>query len=137
MNQNREEFSRWFRQAGFDLEAANVGFKSGSFEWACFQAQQAVEKALKAVLFLHGKRSVFSHSVHKLVQELVKIDPKFKAMVPAKKLDTFFIPTRYPNGLPDSIPHEFYDEEDAKFCVNCSRKVLKFLKRYVDPSPNS
>ncbi|HUX99148.1 MAG TPA: HEPN domain-containing protein [Candidatus Deferrimicrobium sp.] len=56
MNNNENEFLRWFSQAKFDLEAAKVSLNAGNYEWACFQAQQAGEKALKSYLYLHGKR---------------------------------------------------------------------------------
>ena len=29
--------------------------------------------------------------------------------------DTYYIPTKYPNGLPDGIPAEVYTEEIVKF----------------------
>lgn len=39
----------WINQAVRDLKAAEGLVENESFEWACFVAQQAVEKALKAV----------------------------------------------------------------------------------------
>lgn len=36
-------------QAQRDLEHARLSIGSGHFEWACFAAQQAAEKAVKAV----------------------------------------------------------------------------------------
>jgi len=47
---NRTEFRQWLAQAKYDLSAARQSTKNGSYEWACFQAQQAGEKALKAFL---------------------------------------------------------------------------------------
>lgn len=38
-------------QAEADLRAADHSMAGGSYEWACFQAQQAGEKALKAYLY--------------------------------------------------------------------------------------
>ncbi len=42
----------WFNQALRDLEQAEDSRKAGRHEWACFAAQQAAEKAVKA-LHLH------------------------------------------------------------------------------------
>ena len=39
----------WFRQAEADLRHARHALEDGDFEWSCFAAQQAAEKALKAV----------------------------------------------------------------------------------------
>jgi HEPN domain-containing protein len=40
------EWERWLAQARWDLKAARDSAAAGNFEWACFQAQQAAEKAL-------------------------------------------------------------------------------------------
>ncbi len=42
----------WFNQAVRDLEQAQDSRRAGRHEWACFAAQQAGEKAVKA-LHLH------------------------------------------------------------------------------------
>ncbi len=39
----------WMRQAEKDLENARWEKEGGYFEWACFVAQQAAEKAIKDV----------------------------------------------------------------------------------------
>jgi len=46
------EAERWLAQALRDLEASKNSARSGFHEWACFQAQQAAEKAVKALF--HG-----------------------------------------------------------------------------------
>ncbi len=50
MGYNLKESVRWFKQAEKDLKASKNSLKSGDYEWVCFQAQQAVEKALKSIL---------------------------------------------------------------------------------------
>jgi HEPN domain-containing protein len=42
----------WFAQAERDLDQAQSSRREGWHEWACFAAQQAVEKAVKC-LHLH------------------------------------------------------------------------------------
>ena len=39
----------WFRQAEADLQHARHAWRDEHFEWACFAAQQAAEKAAKGV----------------------------------------------------------------------------------------
>lgn len=46
----------WLRQALRDLSHARLSAEHGDPEWACFSAQQAAEKALKAVLIDLGHR---------------------------------------------------------------------------------
>jgi len=44
-----ERSGDWFKQAQRDLESAKAQMEDGFFEWTCFIAQQAAEKAVKAV----------------------------------------------------------------------------------------
>lgn len=126
------EFERWFKQAKFDLKAAEDSMHSENFEWSCFQAQQAAEKMLKAYLFLKGRRAILTHSVFQLIRLCRKDNPKFKDINDAKALDQYYIPTRYPNGLPDEIPHNFYTKEDASKCVAYTKKILSFVEKLVN-----
>jgi HEPN domain-containing protein len=41
----------WLRQAERDLEHSKADLKGRYYEWVCFSAQQAAEKALKATIF--------------------------------------------------------------------------------------
>ena len=127
MNNNQNEFNLWFSQAKFDLEAAKTSLTAGNHEWACFQAQQSAEKALKSYLYLHGKRLIIIHSINKLLQECSKIDNQFQTINETKALDLYYIPTRYLNGLPDQIPHDFYKQEDAELCVNYAELILSLI----------
>lgn len=131
MNNNQNEFNLWFSQAKFDLEAAKTSLTAGNYEWACFQAQQSAEKALKSYLYLHGKRLIITHSINKLLQECSKIDNQFQTINETKALDLYYIPTRYPNGLPDQIPHDFYKQEDAELCVNYAELILSLIDSLI------
>lgn len=131
---NEAEFTRWFEQARDDLSAARDSRKAGHYEWACFQAQQSAEKALKAFLFLQGKRRFVSHSVGELLREAQELDEAFKTIGRARRLDEYYIPTRYPNGLPGTArPHEFYDEEEANECLQLAESVLSVIDQ-IRPS---
>ena len=46
-------------------------------------------------------------------------------------LDKHYIPSRYPNGLPDSIPSEVYLKQDALVSINNSEKVLDIVSKLV------
>ena len=130
---NVVEFKRWFTQAEHDLEAARSSSRSGHFEWACFQAQQAAEKALKSFLFLNGTRAVITHSVTNLLRECERFDSSFSTVRPTKELDQYYIPTRYPNGLPGQIPHDYFDTEDARKCIAHADTLLNFVNERARP----
>ena len=123
---------RWLNQAEADFDAAQDSLKSEHFEWACFQAQQASEKALKAFLFSHGLRAIITHSTSELLIEAQKYVPFDIPQKYAKTLDSYYIPTRYPNGRPGrSIPARYYSKEDATICINYAESILKNVKKYM------
>ncbi len=67
MVQNRAR--DWFRQAVRDLEQAEDSRRAGRHEWACFAAQQAAKKAVKA-LHLRWGQEAWGYVVAKLLREL-------------------------------------------------------------------
>lgn len=42
-------YKDWWRQAEADLRYACNALADGDYEWSCFAAQQAAEKAIKAL----------------------------------------------------------------------------------------
>ena len=115
------------------LDNRQTSLKTSHFDWACFQAQQAGEKALKAFLYKKGFRAIITHSVRDLLNECWKHTKSFLDFIDRGRfLDAFYIPTRYPNGLPgDNFPAEFYTEKDARECIRSAELILKEVKRYI------
>lgn len=98
MDKNLGEAQRWMMQAEKDLRSARNSLASEDFEWACFQAQQSAEKALKVVLYGRGKRRIITHSVFELLREID--DPSLLSFRrDAKSLDSVYISTRYPDSI--------------------------------------
>lgn len=126
-NNNHSESARWLAQAQFDLAAARQSAKGESYEWACFQAQQAGEKALKAFLVFHGKREILTHSVYELLNIASKIDRKANELAQARHLDHYYITTRYPGGLPAEVPHDYFKKEDAEECIKYASAILRWV----------
>jgi len=71
----------WFEQAEADLRAAELSASGGVNEWACFQAQQAGEQALKALLYGRGFTSIITHSLRRLVRECEAFDGSFRLAI--------------------------------------------------------
>ncbi len=118
----RKEAARWLRQGGEDLQTAEILVRESRFPQACFLAQQAAEKAVKAVL-IAADRDPWGHSISRLVA-----DGDLPELVPflddALDLDKFYIPTRYPNGLPELIPQEAYRERDGRQALDAAARLL-------------
>ncbi len=126
------EAKRWLNQAINDLEAARWNSDGKFCAHACFLSQQAAEKALKAYLYSIGKRRIITHSTFTLAKECAQTNDKFNSILSiCAELDKHYIPSRYPNGLPDSIPSEVYLKQDAEVSINHSEKVLEFVSKLI------
>ena len=138
MNAHRVEAQRWFRQAQADLEVVCTLRSSQHYAAVCFYSQQAAEKALKAVLYSQGARVVLGHAVRELVRQCEAHDSAFASVLgDAALLDQFYIPTRYPNGLPSpAVPSETYAEAQAEAAQEAVEHVLyiaeAFLRTHTD-----
>ena len=73
-----EEGRRWLLQAERDLDDAEFSLSGERYNLACFLAQQASEKALKAFLYAKGEERVFGHSVAELLKRAMEHDESFE-----------------------------------------------------------
>lgn len=116
----------WLAQAERDLEQAEASRAEGRHEWACFAAHQSAEKALKA-LHLQNGQEAWGHVVARLVEQLpVEYDPIL--VDKAKVLDSFYVPTRYPNGHPDGAPFEHYGGLQSDEAIRYAGEILDFVR---------
>lgn len=120
----------WFRQADADLRLARHARDGAAHDWACFAAQQAAEKALKAVLMSRGA-DAWGHTVTALLGVVAGDDVAEELVVCAKTLDKHYIPTRYPNGLDAGAPTDFYTSKDSDDAIACAERLLGFARRQV------
>jgi len=126
----KNESDRWFKQAEADQRAARDSLASAHFEWACFQAQQCGEKSLKA-LWYYCSQEPWGHSLVKLIKDfpVASIHKKLAPLLPAAQtLDKVYIPSRYPNGLPDSFPSEIYTKSEAQVSIKLAASILSRVR---------
>jgi HEPN domain-containing protein len=90
----------------------------------CFLAQQLAEKALKAFLYAQGEELVIGHSVRQLCQRAGAYETAFlDRLEDWAILDSYYIPTRYPNGLPADIPARVYNQSAAQSALALAEAV--------------
>jgi len=131
-NRNLSEAQRWLKQALHDRDAARLNREHGFHEHACFLAQQSAEKALKAFLYARGQGPVLGHSTLALAQEAAVLAADFTTLeARCRRLDQLYIPTRYPNGLPDGVPHDFYDRGLSEQALADLDAVIACAQRFV------
>lgn len=123
-----ERWRDWIAQAKRDLNHAIHARRDKDFEWSCFSAQQAAEKAVKAVfLYLHGEG--WGHSVYALLKALSnKVKVTQRLLQAAKILDKHYIPARYPNGFERGIPADYYTQKEAKEAIKNAREIIRFCE---------
>lgn len=118
----------WFNQAIRDLEQARASQRDGRHEWACFAAQQAAEKAVKA-LHLRLGQEAWGHVVAKLLQELPPSANVPVALIDkARVVDGFYIPPRYPNGFPEGAPFEHYGPLQSEEAIRYASEIVEFVR---------
>ena len=101
-------------EAEGDLIHAEKDLENGFHNWACFSAQQATEKAIKAV-FQKMNLVVWGHSIADLLSELSeKVEVPKKLVEYAYELDRVYITARYPDALPSGSPRERFSRTEAE-----------------------
>lgn len=113
-------------QAGRDLEQAEASRREGRHEWACFAAQQAGEKAVKA-LHLHLGQEAWGHVVARLLREL-PLDVPGLLVEQGRVLDTFYVATRYANGHVEGAPFEHYGPLQSEEAIRYAGEIIEFVR---------
>jgi len=131
-----ERSADWIDQAQGDLEHAKSDLERGFYDWACFSAQQASEKAVKAVFFKKGAEA-WGHSVADLLEELTSSQSVPDALKEAAlELDKSYIPARYPNAHPSGSPRRRYTRVEAQRMVTHAERIVEFCQSLL-PSADS
>jgi len=121
----------WRDQAVGDLEHARSDRERGFYEWACFSAQQAAEKAVKAVFQKMGAEA-WGYSIADLLQELARQHPVAPALIDgALELDKVYIPSRYPNAHPSGSPRRRYTQREADRLIAYAEEIVEFCARLL------
>jgi HEPN domain-containing protein len=124
-------YADWFRQAEADLRHARNALEDGDYEWSCFAAQQAAEKALKS-LFQRLGREAWGHTLTVLIGNLppdIQTPPEL--VEHCRILDKHYIPTRYPNGFASGAPTDFYTQREAEDAVRYAEAILEFCRHQI------
>lgn len=121
----------WLKQGIRDLQQAEDSRMAARHEWACFAAQQAAEKTVKA-LHLHLGQEAWGHVVAKLLRELpgTMLVPE-DLIAKGQVLDTFYIPPRYPNSHPEGAPFEHYGPLQSEEVIRYAGEIIEFVPLHM------
>ena len=112
---NKEFVMEWLRRAKSNLARARCGKIKDEilYEDLCFDCQQAVEKAIKALLISIDKEFPPIHSIARLLEIVSETEIKIPAEIQeAIDLTDYAVNTRYP-GEREAVTKEEYDEAIA------------------------
>ena len=124
-------YADWFKQSEADFRHAKMSLDAGQYEWCCFAAQQAAEKALKAV-FLKRGCDAWGHTLTTLLGNLPEATDLTEELFDCTKaLDKHFILTRYPNGFDSGAPTDFYTKSEDDAALRCAEKILEYCKDQI------
>ncbi|MDD5187709.1 MAG: HEPN domain-containing protein [Methanoregula sp.] len=105
--------------------------ESGFYEWTCFIAQQAAEKAVKAVYQAQGGAAM-GHGIGTLIRGLEgRVHPPGEIIRSARMLDGYYIPSRYPDGMAEGSPADHFDVEDADGAIRSAGEIVRFCKNLL------
>ena len=118
----------WIDQAERDLKHAENDVQGGYYEWACFSAQQAAEKALKGLYQAHNQVA-WGHSVRELLEGIRDLIELPDGLIDAGKLlDKYYIIARYPNGFASGAPKDYFNKHEAEDAISSARAIIRFCQ---------
>lgn len=142
----KQRYKIWLRQANFDLKAGEVSIKNGFNEWAAYQAEQAVEKALKGVIVHGGETPPKIHKLSVLFGYCNNLNQAFRnTKFQFRYVESFAFISRYPFLIPsqEKAPHEMITKDEAERALEEAvltiEKITSILKgesvRFEDKLP--
>ena len=116
----------WLNRARSNLARAKVFLSGVYLEDLCFDAQQAAEKAIKAVMIGRGIAFPYIHDLAHLMMSLeARGEPIPDTIRRAAKLTQYAIHTRYP-GLEEPVSESEYQE-----AVDIAEAVVRWAEEHL------
>jgi len=122
----KDETARWLSFASENLEVAVLALEHGHLN-ACLQnAQQAVEKYLKALIVELGAELRRTHSIRELIGILAAKGAKVGLSEDEMDLmDAIYVPSKYP--IYSALPYTDPDSEICNEAIRIGRKARNLV----------
>jgi len=120
---------RWLQMAADDLAFAQLGLQHGYHANVCFLCQQAAEKALKGLLVKHTGQHPRVHNLVELTNRCQPLAPEVSGLQDsARILDQYYLPSRYPDGVPGGATPGWPTAEHAREALTIAQSILEFCR---------
>jgi len=117
--------AEWLRYARSDYRLAAIRRPKGvMLDSLCYHAQQAAEKAIKALLLHRGISFPFTHNLKTLLECLPKSVHPPEEVLQAARLTQYAVSARYPD---DAEPVD--SEAERQEALRLARAVLKWVRK--------
>jgi len=127
--EHQVDVREWLSRALEDVRWARYSYEGRFPRQACFGCQQAVEKALKALLLACDQPLERTHSLPKLRQLCEPFVPELSAFDDSLTvLDAYYAPTRYA----DVGQEVDYTEERVENALARTDEIVQFLRREIE-----
>lgn len=126
MSEFSETAFKWFEKALSDLEHAQLSHENKDYDWATLAAQQAAEKAFKAVYINHGLGLVKTHELTSLAR---KLKAPINVIEKAALLNPFYSASRYPDV--DEPLDEAESKQASKDALKAASEVLDWCEKRI------
>ncbi|MFQ5809998.1 MAG: HEPN domain-containing protein [Armatimonadota bacterium] len=124
-----EVWQDWMDQADHDLEVARGMRENGWHDTSVIQAQQAAEKAAKALWMKeHGRLAPRTHAVDELARQ---VDAPPNIVAAGERLADVYFVSRYPDGDPGP-PFRTVDAAQADARIQDAEEIIAWVKQRLD-----
>ncbi len=118
----------WLRQAERKIASAEWLIKGEFYEDVCFFSQQAAEFAIKALEDFKGER----HRGHSVYLHISRYFTDQNLLDISRKLDQYYIPTRYPNGFDIGAPMDYFTKDQAEEAIEFGKVIITRIKKEIE-----
>jgi HEPN domain-containing protein len=120
------DYKIWLARARSSLKISKTRIDEDVyFEDLCFQAQQAVEKALKGLLIFYNVDPEKTHNLVSLIKELSKYTELPEEVNETSTLNDYAVQIRYPGNYTP------VGEEEYNNAVKIAEKCIKWIEKKI------
>ena len=116
----KKETENWWKQANRDFESAKRIMELGEYYVCAFLFQQAVEKALKALLI---DRTGNFPRIHDVVELSRRVKAPLKIVELCALINPAYTSTRYPDVASD------FDKGEVEEILKSAKEILEWTKK--------
>jgi len=127
-----KQHEKWLHKAHDDLSFAHLGLENQYYSQLCFLSQQCIEKCIKGYMVYQGMLYERTHNLIKLLHTVADLEEDLKStLTEIRFIDEFYIPARYPDGIPGGLKDQAPTEKHAKLALDTAQRVYEIVSNKI------